>query len=81
MLGRNDRDRLLGDVDAERRAASRRCSGNAPSDELRLAVRDVEVDVIEADALDLMVDRAGDDVARRELAALVVVGHEPLAAA
>ena len=47
--------------------------------ELRLAVRDVEVDVIEAVALDLMVDGAGDDVARRQLGALVEVGHEALA--
>ena len=30
-------------------------------------------------ALDLVVDRAGDDVARRELGALVVIGHEAMA--
>ncbi len=36
-----------------------------------VAVRDVEVDVVEAEPLDLMVDRAGDDVARRKLGALV----------
>ena len=45
--------------------------GKVRPHELRLAVRDVEVDVIEAVALDLMVDGAGDDVARRKLGALV----------
>jgi hypothetical protein len=37
-------------------------------------MRDVEVDVIEAEPLDLMVDGAGDDVARRKLGALVERG-------
>ena len=37
--------------------------------------------IIEAVALDLAVDRAGDDVARRELGALVVARHEALAGA
>ena len=46
-----------------------------------LAVRDVEMDVIQAEALDLMVDRPGDDVARRKLGALVELRHEALAAA
>ena len=45
--------------------------GEVLADEIRLAVRDVEVDVVEAVALDLMVDGAGDDVARRKLGALV----------
>jgi hypothetical protein len=47
--------------------------------ELRVAVADVEVDVVEAEPLDLMVDRAGDHVARRELGALVEVRHEAVA--
>ena len=52
--------------------------GKCALHELGLAVADVEVDVIEAVALDLMVDRAGHDVARRELGALVVIGHEAM---
>ena len=47
--------------------------------EIGLAVADVEMDVIEAEPLDLMVDGAGDDVARRELGALVEIGHEAVA--
>ncbi len=39
---------------------------------------DVEVNVIESVTLDLAVDRAGDDIARRKFAALVIVGHEPV---
>ena len=47
--------------------------------EFGVAVADVEVDIVQAVALDLMVDRPGHDVARRELAALVIVGHEAMA--
>ena len=36
----------------------------------------VEPDVVETVLLHLEVDRPGDDVARRELAARIVVGHE-----
>ena len=43
------------------------------ADEIRVAVADVEMDVIEAEPLDLMVDRAGDDVARRQLGARVEI--------
>ena len=35
-------------------------------------VADVEVDVIEPEALDLVVDRPGDDIARRKLGARIV---------
>ena len=42
-------------------------------------VRDVEVHAVDAVLLHLEVDRAGDDVARRELGALVVARHEALA--
>ena len=55
--------------------------GKCSLHELRVAVRDVEMDVVEAEPLDLMVDRAGDDVARRQLGALVVIGHEARAPA
>jgi hypothetical protein len=44
-------------------------------------VADVEVDEIEPEPLDLMVDRAGDHVARRELGARVDIGHEAVAIA
>ena len=44
-----------------------------------LAVADVEVDIVEPVALDLAVDRAGDNVARRKLGALVIIGHEAVA--
>ena len=53
--------------------------GKCPVDELGRHVADVEVDVVEAEALDLVVDRARDHVARGELGALVVVGHEAVA--
>ena len=53
--------------------------GKCALHEVGVAVADVEVDVIEPVALDLAVDRAGDDVARGELGALVIVGHEAVA--
>jgi hypothetical protein len=46
--------------------------------ELGLAVADVEPHIIEPIALDLVVDRPGDDVARRKLGPLVIVGHEAM---
>ena len=53
--------------------------GEVALHELGVAVADVEVDIIEAVALDLMVDRPRHDVARGELGALVIVGHEAVA--
>ena len=53
--------------------------GEVLADEVRALVRDVEVDAVDAVLLDLEVDRAGDDVARGELGALVVARHEALA--
>ena len=73
MLRRDDRDRLLGDVDAEAEQLLVDVR-EVLAHEVRVAVADVEVDVVEAEPLDLMVDRAGDDVARRQLGALVEVG-------
>ena len=75
MLRRDDRDRLGRDVDAEPEQLFVDV-GEVRLHELGLAVADVEVDVIEPVALDLAVDRAGDDVARRKLGALVIIGHE-----
>ena len=80
MLRRHDRDRLLGHVDAE--LEQPRVDGREMLlHEFGRLVADVEMDVIEAEPLDLMVDRAGDDVARRELGARVEIGHEAVAGA
>ena len=49
------------------------------ADEVLALVGDVEVDAVEAALLHLEVDGARHDVARRELGALVVARHEPLA--
>ena len=80
MLRRNDRDRLLRDVDAEAKQLVVDV-GEVGADELRVAVRDVEMDIIESKPLDFVVDGPGDDVARRELGALVELRHESLATA
>ena len=55
--------------------------GKCAFHEVGIAVRDVEVNVIETEPLDLVVDRAGNDVARRKLGAFVELRHEALAAA
>ena len=72
---RHDGDRLRRAVDAqlEQAGVDHR---EVVDDELRAEVRHVEPDVAEAEPLDLGVDRAGDDVARRELHPLVVARHE-----
>jgi hypothetical protein len=80
MLRRDDRDRVFCNVDAETQQLLVDV-GEVAADEILVAVRDVEVYVIEAEPLDLVVDRAGDDVARRELGALVEPLHEALPAA
>ena len=75
MRRRNDRDRLLCHVDAEfeaLRVDRRKVLANEGS---RL-VRNVEIHAIETAFLDLEIDRAGDDVARRELGTRIVLGHE-----
>jgi hypothetical protein len=48
-------------------------------DEGRVAVADVKVNIVETEPLQLMVDRAGDDVARRQLRATVEIRHEAVA--
>ena len=71
-------DRLAGDVDAEALAAP----GNGREvrlDELRRAVRDVQIHAVLTGALHLVVDGAGDDVSGRELAELMEAVHEALA--
>src|SRR5690606_5296864 len=78
VLRRDDRDRLPGHVDpeVEQLLMDRR---EVLDDELGRHVTDVEVDVVEPVALDLVVDRARDDVARGEFGTLVVIGHEAVA--
>ena len=73
VLRRNDGDRLLGDVDAEAEQFFVDV-WEVPAHEIRVAVRDVEVDEVEAEPLDLMVDGASDDVARGKLGTLVEAG-------
>src|SRR5471032_1974723 len=78
VRGRHDRNRLLGDVDAQFQAA-RVDGGEVLDQECGRLVADVEVDVVEAALLDLEVDGAGHHVARRQLGALVVFQHEAAA--
>jgi hypothetical protein len=46
------------------------------ADEGGRLVADVEMDIVQAQPLDLMVDRARHDVARGQFGARVEVGHE-----
>ena len=73
MLRRDDGDRFLGDVDAEAEQFFVDV-WEVPAHEIRVAVRDVQVDEVEAEPLDLMVDGASDDVARGKLGTLVEAG-------
>ena len=72
---RHHRDRLPRDVDAELQAAGmdRR---EVLHEEGLAEVGGVEPDVVQAVLLHLEVDRPGHDVARGQLQARVVVGHE-----
>jgi len=74
MLRRHHRYRLLRHVDAQRQQLFVNVR-EMPRDEIRILVADVEVDIVEAEALDLIVVRARHDVARRQLGARVVIGH------
>jgi hypothetical protein len=79
MLRRNDRDGFLGDVDPESQQPFVDVR-EMRSNEILVAVRNVEVDVVEAKALDLMIDCACNDVARCKFGALVEPLHEPRSA-
>jgi hypothetical protein len=80
VLGRHDRDRLARHVDAQPEQALVDI-GEVPAHEVGVLVADVEVDIVEPEALDLVVDRARDDIARGQFLARVEAGHEPLALA
>jgi hypothetical protein len=80
VLGRHDRDRLARHVDAQPEQALVDI-GEVPAHEVGVLVADVEVDIVEPEALDLVVDRARDDIARGQFLARVEAGHEPFALA
>ena len=71
----DDGDGLLGDVDAQL-GAPRQDVGKVLLQKLRALVRDVQVHAIEAVLFHLKVNGAGHDVARGQLFACVVLGHE-----
>ena len=75
---RDDRDRLSGQIEAQRQQLlvdHREVLG----DELRRLVADVQVHAVGAQALHFMVDGAGDDIARGQFAARVKIGHKAAA--
>ena len=72
-------DRLLGDVDAQRRAV-REDVGEVLLQKRGALVRDVQVYAVQAVFLHLEVDGAGHHVARGQFGARVVVEHEARAA-
>ena len=79
MLRRHDRDRRLRHVDAEadQLLVDRR---EMVAHEVRAHMADVEMDVIQAIPLDLGIDRARDDIARRQFhPRWVIFRHEALA--
>ncbi|KAG0190646.1 hypothetical protein DFQ28_001761 [Apophysomyces sp. BC1034] len=78
MCGWYDWNRLACDVDAELPAPCEDRREMRVQECCRL-VADVEVDAIDTPPLDLKVDCARDDVARRELSTFIVLRHEALA--
>ncbi len=79
MLRRDDRDRLLGDVDVEIEQPGINGREMMPH-EFRRPVADVEMDIVQPQALDFMVDGACHDVTRGEFRARVETRHEAFAA-
>ena len=79
VVSRRDHgDRFAAHVDAEREASGQDVR-EVGFDEGRVLVADVQVDAIRAEALHLVVDGAGYDVPRGQLAARVEPVHEPAA--
>ena len=72
---RHDRNRLACDVDTQFQAACVNIREMLP-DERFAFVGDIQEDAIEAALFHLEVDGPGDDVTRRQFAAIVVFGHE-----
>ena len=75
MRRRNDGDHLLGDIDAEAQALFVD-AGKALFDELGAFVPDIEINEGIAAFLQLMIDRAGDDIARSQLLVRMVGFHK-----
>ena len=73
--GGHDRNRLSGDVYAQFHALGVDI-GEVGLEEVRRFVRDIEIDAVQAAFFHLVVDGAGDDVARSEFRPRVVLGHE-----
>ena len=74
---RHDRNRLAGDIDAQFQAATMD-GGEMLEQEIGRFVADVEEDAVQTVFLHLEIDRAGDDVARSEFGAWIVIGHEAI---
>ena len=78
MLGRNHRDRLRRDVDSEFKQLGVNI-GEMFANEFRRFVADVEMDIVKAQPFDFMIDRARNDIARRQFLPCVEARHETLA--
>ena len=75
---RNDRNRLLGNVDAV--AETRLVNKREMLDYIiRRPMRDVEQHILVAGLLHLVIDGTCDDVPRRQLLTMVIIRHEPVA--
>src|SRR5690606_10084620 len=70
--GGYDRNRLLGDINAELQAAFIN-GGKVRFDEVRRFVTDIQVNAIQAQPLHFMVDGAGHDIAGSQFQPLVEV--------
>ena len=75
MRGRNHRNRFFGQIKSVAEA-SLIDVGKALADEPGVAMTQIQINAIEAVALHLGIDRAGDDIARRQLRVGGVALHE-----
>ncbi len=75
VRGGHHRNRRAGDVDPQLQTAGVD-GGEVGADEVGRLVRDVQVDAVQPVALHLEVDRAGHDVARRQLGPRIMRRHE-----
>ena len=75
MRGRNDRDPVLGHIDAELEASCVN-SREMAEDEIAGSVRDVQIDTVSTGSLHLGIDRPGHDVAWSQFQTSIVPLHE-----
>ena len=80
MLRWHHRDRLGGDVDPQTDQFLVYV-GEMPLHEIGGHMADIQMHVIEAEFLDLGINRAGDDIARGQFQPLVIERHEAFAGA